>query len=92
MMAISTMMRRNGSPMKRNERELAETVMGLVEAIRPILAGHQALVQGAALADLLAAWLAGHHTNTTAETKRLRAELLKRHVALVHRLIPENET
>jgi hypothetical protein len=78
--------------MKRNERELAMTVMGLVEAIRPILAGHPAPVQGAALADLLAIWVAGHHASTTAETERVRAELLENHIAAVARLIPENET
>jgi hypothetical protein len=71
--------------------------MQLVEAIRPILAGHPAPAQGAALADLLAIWVAGHHADTTpsggatAETERLRAVLLENHVALVRQLIPENE-
>ena len=32
----------------------------LVEAIKPILANEKPYVQGAALADLLAMWLAGH--------------------------------
>lgn len=35
-------------------------VTDLVEAIRPILAGHQPDIQGAVLAELTAIWLTGH--------------------------------
>jgi hypothetical protein len=69
----------------------AEQVARIVEAIRPLLAGKPPPVQGAALADLLAIWLAGHFADTTGDTTRLRETLLKEHVKAVRALIPENE-
>ena len=39
---------------------LADEVETLVRQIAPLLAGRPAVVQGAALADLTAIWLAGH--------------------------------
>jgi hypothetical protein len=68
-----------------------DEVMRLIDTIRPLLAGKPAPVQGAALADLLAIWLAGHWAGNRAETARLRADLLKAHVATVRKLIHENE-
>lgn len=55
----------------------------LVQAIRPLLAGKHAAVQGATLADLLAIWLAGH-------PPEVREEMLAMHVAEVRNLIPPN--
>jgi hypothetical protein len=66
-------------------------VVRLIDTIRPHLAGNPAPVQGAALADLLATWLAGHFADGPATTTRLRETLLKEHIAMVRRLIPENE-
>ncbi len=63
----------------------------LVEAIRPLLAGRPAEVQGAALADLLALLLAGHIVyGNRAETRALRKRLLAFHMAEVRRLLPVN--
>ena len=70
--------------------ELAE-IDRLVYAIMPLLAGKPVPVQGAALADLLSIWLAGHLAATPAATERWRAELLEHHLSVVRRLIPENE-
>lgn len=59
--------------------------------IGPILKGHPSPLQGAALADLLAIWLAGHMIkgNPTA-TDRLREDILALHVEKVRELIPVN--
>lgn len=54
------------------------------DAIRPMLAGRDPSVQGAAMADLLAMWLAGH-------APALREELLDEHLKVVRELIVVNE-
>jgi hypothetical protein len=68
-----------------------ETVIALVDRIRPILAGQPAEIQGAALADLLAIWLAGHHVaGDENATRKLRAELLASHCIGVRGLVGVN--
>lgn len=56
----------------------------LAQEIHPLLAGHHPAVQGAALADLLAMWLAGHDAD-------LRDALLENHIERVIELVPANE-
>jgi hypothetical protein len=51
----------------------------LVERIAPILSGHGPDVQGAALADLVAMWLAGHRS-ATLNGKPLTGEDLRKQV------------
>jgi len=64
----------------------------LVQAIKPILAGHRAEAQGAALADLLSLWIAGHMVAGNApETDSFRAFILNQHINLVRALIPTSE-
>jgi hypothetical protein len=66
-------------------------VIALVDKIRPVLAGRAPEVQGAVLADLLAMWLAGHHTAGDEDaTRRLRADLLAHHCAAVRALTGVN--
>jgi hypothetical protein len=66
-------------------------VADLVEAIRSILAGYPAPIQGAVLADCLAIWLAGHHVPGEKEaTRKLRADLLAMHCSTVRQLVPGN--
>ena len=65
--------------MEPDPREI-ETVAA---AIRPLLAGHDPTIQGAALADLLALFIAGHHP-------KLRDGVLETTVELVRKLIPVN--
>lgn len=55
----------------------------IAEAIKPLLAGHHPVIQGAALADLLAIWLAGH-------PPEFRQTLLDAHIEAVRDLIPIN--
>jgi ribosomal protein S27AE len=78
-----------------SEEFAAAMVAPLVEAIRPLLAGQPPNAVGAALADLLAIWLASHHVTGTqwdaAETRRLREAMLKMHVGMVWRLVAVNE-
>ena len=72
------------------ERE-ANKIGALVEAIRPILAGHPPGVQSAALANCLALWLAGHDVQGDEDaTRRMRAEMLAIHCMLVRQLVPVN--
>jgi hypothetical protein len=62
-------------------------VIAIVEQIRPLLAGKAPEVQGAALADLLAIWLAGHHVEGNANaTRKMRADLMAMHCFEVRRL------
>lgn len=61
----------------------AKTVARIVENVRPFLADQGPHNQGAALADLVAMWLAGHPPS-------IREDLLALHVELVRRLIPVN--
>lgn len=69
----------------------ADEVFELVAAARPLLAGKPSEIQGAALADLVAIWIAGHmQPGDAALTKRLRDKLLKIHVAMVRELVPFN--
>jgi hypothetical protein len=63
----------------------------IVERIRPILAGHPAPIQGAALADCVAIWLAGHHVEGDEDrTRTLRAHLLADLCHTIRRLVPVN--
>jgi hypothetical protein len=70
----------------------AHQVREIVERIIPILAGWPSAIQGAALADCLAIWLAGHHIEGDPdETQKLRAELLSAHLILVRALATVND-
>jgi hypothetical protein len=64
--------------------EAATRSQELVDQIKPILAGQEAAIQSAILADLLAIWLAGH-------APQMRDEILVAHIALVRELIGPNE-
>lgn len=70
----------------------ASDVEPIVERIRPLLAGHPPMVQGAVLADLLAIWIAGHIVvGKPTRTAEIREAFLERHLELVRELIPVNE-
>lgn len=72
------------------KRDAAEG-MALVKKIRPLLAGKDPSVQGAVLADLLAAWLAGHvQLGDPEQTKRIRELMLEAHIVGVKALIDIN--
>ena len=67
----------------------AARVVAMVALIRRHLAGEPPEMQGAALADLLSTWLAGHHVAGDADaTRNLRAELLAKHCQTVRELVP----
>jgi hypothetical protein len=69
----------------------ARAAMALVEVVRPLFAGKSADVQGAALADLLAMWLAGHVMQGDQKaTDRLRRRMLEHHLEAVRSLISVN--
>jgi hypothetical protein len=69
----------------------AAEAMELVAAIGPLLAGKDASVQGAVIADLLAAWLAGHvQLGNPKQTKKIREQMLKMHIIHVRALIDIN--
>jgi hypothetical protein len=71
--------------------EQANEVLALVKEIRPLLAGRDANVQGAVLADLLAMYLAGHvQLGDPKATKRMREQVLKLHLTGVRALIDIN--
>jgi hypothetical protein len=70
---------------------VTEDVVRLVERINPILAGQPSVIQGAALADLLAIWLAGHvYEGLPSTTATMREALLLAHVEHVRALVSVN--
>jgi hypothetical protein len=69
----------------------AAAVGALVKAITPLLRGFPSEVQGAALADLLAMWLAGHLIlGDPKKTEAYRESVLELHLEAVRQLIPVN--
>lgn len=66
----------------------ARTADALAAKIRALLAGQGPDVQGAAIADLTAIWLAGHIVSgNVAATAGLRAEMFKMHEDLIWTLV-----
>jgi hypothetical protein len=73
--------------MNARTREIARAV----DSIKPYLRGRSPVVQGAVIADLLAIWLAGHQVEGSTEaTRKLRADMLAAHVAMVEELVAIN--
>ncbi len=69
----------------------AECIERMVASISPLLAGNPPRAQGAALADLLATWLAGHIIlGDPRETDALRERLLISHIKYVRALTAIN--
>ena len=67
----------------------AASADALVDAVKSILGGHPAELQGAVLADLIALWVAGHRVSgDRAEGNEVRAELLALHSQHVGELVP----
>jgi hypothetical protein len=74
-----------------SEVEDCEQIAALVAAIAPLFKGKSAGVQGAALADLLAMWLAGHvYPGEPGRTGRRHDEMIEAHLKTVRALIPLN--
>lgn len=66
-------------------------IAALVDRIGPLLAGRSPDIQGGALADLLAIWLAGHHVEGDGEaTRKMREALLLYHIGQVRELTTVN--
>jgi hypothetical protein len=66
-------------------------IVALVDRMKPLLAGCKPEVQGGALADLLATWLAGHHVEDDEDaTRTMRADLMRMHFDAVTDLVPIN--
>jgi hypothetical protein len=67
---------------------LARRADALAAQIAPLLAGKGAFVQGAALADLAAVWLAGHIVTGDREaTETMRRDLFEAHCRAVWELV-----
>ena len=66
--------------------DAADQSTEIVESIKPLLAGKPPEVQGAALADLLALWLAGHYQGGNA----LIEQLLEHHIRHLRALLEPN--
>lgn len=69
----------------------AKSVEALVKAVIPLFRGKSVQVQGAALADLLALWLAGHvNRDDPAASDGVRKQMLELHLQAVWALVPLN--
>lgn len=66
-----------------NHEDQADESLELAKSIHPLLAGHDRRVQGAAIADVLALYLAGHHPS-------MHDEILKDVVYCARSLIEPN--
>lgn len=65
-----------------------DQVMVIVDAVRPLLRGKRPEIVGAALAELLATWVAGHFVpGSRGETIEIRASLLSQHLRAVAELV-----
>jgi hypothetical protein len=74
-----------------SDHPTANPVQMIVDRIEPLLAGHHPGIQGAALADPLATWLAGHVIrDDPIKTDALRERLLTVHLDCVRKLVPVN--
>jgi hypothetical protein len=71
----------------------ANEAEAIVAQVRPFFAGHDPGVQGAALADLLAIWLAGFQTpdGTPEQIHAFRQQMLEMHIEQMWQLVPINE-
>lgn len=73
-------------------RRDATTALSLAERVRPVLAGNPPDIIGAALADLVAMWIAGHFdTRGAIETAKHREQLIGQWLDTVRQLIEVNE-
>jgi len=61
--------------------QLIHEVDGLVADIKPLLAGRHPGVQGAALAELVALWVAGH-------APMIRDTIVRGHIEVIDKLVP----
>jgi hypothetical protein len=69
----------------------AYEVEALSRALAKKLIGRSVAVQGAALADLLAIWLAGHvNLDNPDDSDAIRETLLEAHLVAVRALVPIN--
>jgi hypothetical protein len=68
--------------------DYGEQTLNLVQRIRPLLAGRDPSVQGAALAELTATWVHGHFIlGDATQTQELRVKLLEEQNKLIRRLL-----
>jgi hypothetical protein len=78
------------TPMQDAEKD-ADLALDLVQECSRHFAGKPSDVQGAALADLLALWLAGHViVGNPRATERLRRKMLDMHLKTMWDLVPIN--
>ena len=90
--SVSSLLR-DGAVSRNEARRRAIEALDLVEQILPILATRDEGVQSAALAELLAQWIAGHIAGSPGQTvHQWHEELLQEHIGLVRRLIVPSET
>lgn len=68
------------------ERRLRELVTGLSITLH----GHDSETQGAALAELVAIWLAGHHPDLRAEVRKLWLGLADNLLPIIEQEVLEN--
>ena len=72
-------------------QDFNETVSLLVEEVMPLLANKPPHIVGAALADIVAIWVACHIVpGDPKETDEYREMLVKHHIATLRQLIPVN--
>lgn len=80
--------------MNDNDGDEIEAMRAMVEGMSACLVGKGSRLQGAALADLTAMWVAGHvlvgAEGDAEATDKLRENLLALHIELIRKLIPVN--
>lgn len=66
------------------DERMVNTAEDIVDTVKPVFAGAHPAIQGAALADLLAKFIAGHDPE-------LREKVLELHIEGVRELVPHND-
>jgi hypothetical protein len=83
--------REQGADVRQPDGKEVDQVEALIDRTSPLLHGQDRQVQGAALADLLARWLAGHCVpDDRFQTILMRGRILHQHMKIVRDLIKVN--
>jgi hypothetical protein len=72
---------------KREEARIMREAEILVSALKPLINGHHPAVQGAAIAELFALWIAGHNEAVRDQMFEMQIEAVRAHYPQIAKAI-----